>query len=96
MKIVMVGLTLALIITSLFVVQLQQIKAQNDREYDPNDDAMKAGWKEGKNDYLNGVDDGYNCPSDYGDSYCQLYRSGYNRGWNEQIDLGREFGSDPR
>ena len=36
-------------------MQQQVLQASSDdREADPNDDAMTAGWKEGKNDYLNG------------------------------------------
>ena len=74
----------------------QQIQASSDREANQNDFAGTAGWKEGKNDYLNGNAFEYECSSDNTDTYCDLYRTGYERGWQAQIDLGREHGSDPQ
>jgi hypothetical protein len=72
------------------------VQAQSDRDANPGDNAWKAGWKEGKNDYLNGDERAYDCSSDMGDSYCEAYRTGYGIGWDKQADLGRAPGSDPR
>jgi hypothetical protein len=75
---------------------IQQVQASDDRTVQEGDDAIKAGWKEGKNDYLNGDAKEYDCPSENTDTYCRLYRTGYERGWDAQQDLGRDYGSDPR
>ena len=72
------------------------VQASSDRVVKSNDDAVSAGWKEGKNDYLNGDAKEYECSSDNTDTYCGLYRMGYNQGWNAQADLGRQPGSDPQ
>jgi hypothetical protein len=49
-----------------------------------------------KNDYLNGDPKEYECSSNLPDTYCSLYRSGYEQGWNSQEGLGRPPGSDPQ
>jgi hypothetical protein len=74
----------------------QQVQASDDRTVQPEDSAGVAGWKEGKNDYLNGNHYEHDCPSENTDTYCMLYKMGYERGWQAQINLGREYGSDPR
>jgi hypothetical protein len=76
--------------------QQQQVQASDDRQANPSDDAVTAGWKEGKNDYLNGDAKEYSCPSSRPDTYCNLYRIGYDQGWNAQINLGRGYGSEPQ
>jgi hypothetical protein len=76
--------------------QFKQARATSDRESNSGEFAGSAGWKEGKNDYLSGKPYGYSCSSDNTDTYCDLYRMGYERGWQEQINLGREYGTDPR
>jgi hypothetical protein len=90
------SLILAVSIIAVIFAAQQQAQASSDRESNPNDNAWQAGWKEGKNDYLNGDDYEYSCSSDLGDTYCSAYRDGYEIGWYKQQDLGREFGSDPR
>lgn len=85
----------AALLPVIFAAQ-QQVQASSDREANQNDFAGTAGWKEGKNDYLNGNAFEYECSSDNTDTYCSLYRAGYERGWQAQIDLGREYGSDPQ
>jgi len=91
---------LLILALSLFAVilttQQQQVQASNDREGKSSDDAVSAGWKEGKNDYLNGNPNEYECSSANTDTYCSLYRMGYGQGWQAQINLGREYGSDPQ
>jgi len=86
----------ATLLGSILAIQLQQVQASDDREAGPNDNAVQAGWKEGKNDYLNGDAFEYDCPSSNTDTYCSLYRTGYGQGWSAQENLGRGQGSDPR
>ncbi|MPZ06957.1 MAG: hypothetical protein GEU26_11185 [Nitrososphaeraceae archaeon] len=85
-----------LLVTVILATQQQPIQASNDREVNSNDDAVSAGWKEGKNDYLNGDAKEYECSSNNPDTYCKWYRNGYEQGWNVQIGLGRQQGSDPQ
>jgi hypothetical protein len=86
----------ALLVTVSLATQQQPVLASNDREEGSNDDAVTAGWKEGKNDYLNGDAKEYSCSSNMPDTYCSLYRMGYEQGWNAQQGLGRQPGSDPQ
>jgi hypothetical protein len=83
-------------IAVIFAAQQQQVQASDDRQASPNDDPITAGWKEGKNDYLNGNAFEYSCPSSNSDTYCSLYRTGYGQGWNAQAGLGRQPGSEPQ
>jgi len=89
---------LILTIASLSVIPLAQqvLASSDDRQASSSDDAVSAGWKEGKNDYLNGNSFEYSCPSSRPDTYCGLYRWGYEQGWNSQINLGRGYGSEPQ
>lgn len=85
-----------LLVTVILTTQQQPIQASNDRQESSSDDAVTAGWKEGKNDYLNGDAREYSCSSSMPDTYCSLYRMGYDQGWNAQEGLGRQPGSDPQ
>lgn len=85
-----------LLVTIILTTQQQPIQASNDRQQRSSDDAVTAGWKEGKNDYLNGDANEYSCSSSMPDTYCSLYRMGYQQGWNAQESLGRQPGSDPQ
>jgi hypothetical protein len=84
------------LVSSIFGIQQPVRSSSDDREADPNDDPITAGWKEGKNDYLNGDPKEYECSSNLPDTYCSLYRSGYEQGWKSQEGLGRAPGSDPQ
>jgi hypothetical protein len=89
-------IAVTLLVAAILTTQQQPVLASNDREESSNDDAVTAGWKEGKNDYLNGDAKEYSCSSNMPDTYCGLYRYGYEQGWNAQEDLGRPPGSDPQ
>ena len=81
-----------LLVTVILTTQQQPIQASNDRQESSSDDAVTAGWKEGKNDYLNGDAREYSCSSSMPDTYCSLYWMGYDQGWNAQEGLGRRAG----
>jgi hypothetical protein len=54
------------------------------------------GYAEGKNDYLTGGANEYDCSPNNSDDYCSDYRNGYSAGWNKQQNLGRSQGSYER
>jgi hypothetical protein len=93
------SLYILILTLSIFTAVLGTQQAQSssdDRQPGSNDDAITAGWKEGKNDYLNGNSFEYECSSNLPDTYCSLYRMGYQQGWSAQENLGREYGGDPQ